>query len=166
MAENVNFASICFPFSKILALQNLPTSVSLQGPQSVTVYMFYSFYIVLQAKVLLKIRYFIIVQEKKNQYISNSLSSFNKMIYIFLLYPLLDYEFLIGKDSDSLSLIVQGTEIESAVSYISYFLFLSKKMFALFLNYLYPSHISLYLLLSGLLVSSFHLSSDHLKKLL
>lgn len=88
------------------------------------------------------------------------------MIYIFLLYPLLDYEFLIGKDSDSLSLIVQGIEIESAVSYISYFLFLSKKMFALFLNYLHPSHISLYLLLSGLLVSSFHLSSDRLKKLL
>ena len=49
------------------------------------------------------------------------------MIYIFLSYPLLDYEFLIGKDSDSLSLIVQGTEIESALSYISYFLFLSKK---------------------------------------
>lgn len=88
------------------------------------------------------------------------------MIYIFILYPLLDYEFLIGKDSDSLSLIVQGTEIESALSYISYFLFLSKKVFALFLNHLYPSHICLHLLLSGLLVSSFHLSSDLLKKLL
>lgn len=166
MAENVNFASISFPFSKTLALQNLPTLVSLLGPQSVTFYMSYSFYIVLQAKALLKIRYFILVQEKKNQFISNSLSGSNKMIYIFILYPLLDYEFLIGKDSDSLSLIVQGTEIESALSYISYFLFLSKKVFALFLNHLYPSHICLHLLLSGLLVSSFHLSSDLLKKLL
>lgn len=77
MAENVNFASISFPFSKTLALQNLPTLVSLLGPQSVTFYMSYSFHIVLQAKALLKIRYFILVQEKK---ISLSLIAFQVLI--------------------------------------------------------------------------------------
>lgn len=60
---------------------------------------------------------------KKNQYISNSLSGSNKMIYVFLLYPLIDYEFLIGKDSDSLSLMFRGLRQSqmSVTSLISYF---------------------------------------------
>lgn len=126
MAENVNFASVCFPFLRSQLFKTFLLWFLYKAFSQLLFICPIAFILFSkQGSPENKILYH--SSRKKNQYISNSLSGSNKMIYVFLLYPLLDYEFLIGKDSDSLSLIVQGTEIESAVSYISYFLFLSKK---------------------------------------
>lgn len=69
------------------------------------------------------------------------------MIYIFVLYPLLIYKFLVGKDSDSSSSVVQGLKQLSVIikvfSYASYFSPKKKKSLHTFLlSYLLPLHLS------------------------